>query len=533
MECDCVLKFLLKRKIIVGLFIIFIFGLGFYSMSNLDKELFPSVKFNQSLIMIETEEMPAEDVEQFVTIPVENILDSMEEVNNYEATSSTTNSLIIVELADDGDEVTKEIENEVNSLTNDVHGVNDVLVMQASTQGQYEIFMDISGDSMEEMSAYALDVVKPRLESLKEVNEVLVSGIEEKEIIITLKPKILAEYDLAQEDIVHVMEQMNTDTSIGSLVEEQGEPAIRWNTAFHNIKDIKEIPIETNEGMKKITDVASVEEKVSEQSNFAWKNGDPDFLLLQIGRANGFTQIDMAEAIRSEVKEINKEFDNGITVNEIAAQADYVSNAIDGVMSNILIGGIIAVIVLLLFLRNFRATFIIGLSIPASILLTIITMTLLDYSFNLLSLIGLGLGIGMLVDAAIVVLESIFKKKELGYANKRAVIDGTKEVIGAVIASMLTTIVVFIPFVLLDEEIGKIVIILTVVISVTLISSVLVAFTLIPVLAENFLKVKKRKRGKLQLIERYGSIVSWITAKKRHRFGVLALFFVIFVCSFF
>jgi len=533
MECDSVLKFLLKRKIIVGLFIIFIFGLGFYSMSNLDKELFPSVKFNQSLIMIETEEMPAEDVEQFITIPVENILDNTEGVKNYEATSSSTNSLLIVELeGDDSDEVTKEIENEVNSLTNDVHGVNDVLVMQASTQGQYEMFMDISGDNMEEMSAYALDVVKPRLESLKEVNEVLVSGIEEKEIIITLKPKILAEYDLAQEDIVHVMEQMNTDTSIGSLVEEQGEPAIRWNTAFHNIKDIKEIPIETNEGMKKITDVASVEEKVSEQSNFAWKNGDPDFLLLQIGRANGFTQIDMAEAIRSEVKEINKEFDNGITVNEIAAQADYVSNAIDGVMSNILIGGIIAVIVLLLFLRNFRATFIIGLSIPASVLLTILTMTLLDYSFNLLSLIGLGLGIGMMVDASIVVLESIFKKKEQGLSNLNAVIEGTKEVVGAVISSMLTTIVVFIPVVLMDDEIGKMMIVLTVVVAVTLISSVIIAFTLIPVLSENFLKVKKAKKRKLNLIGKYGSVIEWLTKKKRRRIGVLSLFIVVFFSSF-
>src|SRR5690625_1663697 len=194
--------------------------------------------------------------------------------------------------------------------------------------------------------------------------------------------------------------------------------------------------------MNKLSDVASVEEKVSEQTNFAWKNGNPDFLLLQIGRSNGFTQIDMANAIRSEVANIKQDIDNGIKMSEIAAQADYVSNAIDGVTSNILIGGIIAIIVLLLFLRNVRATLIIGLSIPASVLLTILTMTFLDYSFNLLSLVGLGLGIGMMVDASFVVLESIFKKKEQGFSNMDAVISGTKEVAGAVISSMLTTIVV-------------------------------------------------------------------------------------------
>src|SRR5699024_9784313 len=204
----------------------------------------------------------------------------------------------------------------------------------------------------------------------------------------------------------------------------------------------------------------------------------------------------------------------------------------DGVTSNILIGGIIAVMVLLLFLRNVRATVIIGLSIPASVLLTILTMTLLDYSFNLLSLVGLGLGIGMMVDASIVVLESIFKKKEQSYSNLDAVILGTKEVIGAVISSMLTTIVVFVPIVLMDDEIGKMMIVLTVVVAVTLISSVLIAFTFIPVLSENFLKVKKAKTSKLNLIGKYGSMMEWLTRKKRRRIGVLILSVLMFFSSF-
>src|SRR5699024_10814286 len=240
----------------------------------------------------------------------------------------------------------------------------------------------------------------------------------------------------------------------------------------------------------------------------------------------------MSDAIRAEVESIKKEHDNGINMNEIAAQADYVSNAIDGVTSNILIGWIITVIVLLLFLRNVRATMIIGLSIPASVLLTILTMTLLGYSFNLLSLVGLGLGIGMMVDASIVVLESIFNKKEQSYSNLDAVVSGTKEVFGAVISSVLTTIVVFVPIVLMDDEIGKLMIVLTVVVAVTLISSVLIVCTLIPVLSENFLKVKKSKTSKLNLIGKYGNIVEWLTRKKRRRIGVLTLSILMFFSSF-
>lgn len=325
---------------------------------------------------------------------------------------------------------------------------------------------------------------------------------------------------------------MNMNDSLGNLNEEKGDPAIRWNTAFHDIKDIKDLPIQTTQGMKKLANFATVKEEVSEQTNFAWKNGNPDFLLLQIGRSNGYTQIDMAEAIRAEVENIKKENDNGIQVSEIAAQADYVSNAIDGVTSNILIGGIIAIIVLLLFLRNIRATLIIGLSIPASVLLTTLTMTLLDYSFNLLSLIGLGLGIGMMVDASIVVLESIFDKKEQGYSNVEAVITGTKEVAGAVVSSMLTTIVVFVPVVLMDDEVGKMMIVLTAVVAITLISSVIIAFTLIPVLSENFLKVKPAKKSRLDLIGKYGSIIDWLTKKKLRRIGILSLFIIMFFSSF-
>lgn len=528
-----VLRLLLKRKIIVGLFISFIFGLGFYGVNNLDKELFPSVTFNQALIVIETEEMPAEDVEQFVTIPIEHVLESMKGVDSYESTTSTNDTFFIVELDNDtSNEVSKDIENEINGLTNELYGVKNVTVMQASTQGQYEFFMDISGGTLKEMSDFALDVVKPRLEALKEVNEVAISGLEEKEIAITLKPKQLETYEITQEDIISTIELTNTNTSIGSFENEKGDPNLRWNTTLSNINDIKAIPIQTNKGMKKLSDFATVKEEISDLTHIAWKNGDSEFLLLQIGRSTGFTQIDMAEAVRSEVEKIEQEHDSDLQIEEIAAQADYVSNAIDGVMSNILIGGIIAVIVLLLFLRSFRATFIIGLSIPASVLLAVITMTFLDYSFNLLSLIGLGLGIGMLVDASIVVLESIFKKKEEGYSNVEAVISGTKEVAGAVISSMLTTIVVFVPIVLLDDEIGKMMIVLTVVIAVTLISSVIVAFTLIPVLSENFLKARPKKVGKLNLVGKYGRIIEWLTKKKRRRLSVLTLFILLFFSSF-
>ncbi|MEW9502481.1 efflux RND transporter permease subunit, partial [Jeotgalibacillus marinus] len=215
------------------------------------------------------------------------------------------------------------------------------------------------------------------------------------------------------------------------------------------------------------------------------------------------------------------------------APADYIEEAINGVTDNIITGAVVALVILLLFLRNIRATIIIALSIPTSVLLTFTSMWLLDYSFNMLSLIALGLGIGMMVDSSIVILESIYRKKEEGLANAEAVLEGTREVATAVFASMLTTIMVFLPVGLMGGEIGQFMITLSVVIAATLISSVIIAFTLIPTLSENFLRLKKNKahRKENPMIKRYGKTVSWMAKKKRNRASMIGLFFVILVGS--
>lgn len=527
------LKFLLKRKIIVGLFIVFIFAAGFYSINKLNKELFPAVDFSQAMILVETEEMPAEDVEELVTKPIERQLDSLEGIKSYESTASMTSSTFFIDIdEEDADDISQNIENEVNQLESDLYGVKELMVMQATTNAPYEMFLDISGADAEELDRIASDIVEPRLEDLNEVRDVEVTGLDEYEIQVLPKEKKLDEHGLTNADITNAVQDANQSVTLGTL-EDEDDTALRWNTTFQDVQDIKDMPLATDTGDINLSDVATVEEIKSKQTAAAWKNGETNFILLQVGRVEDVSQIDMAHAVRDEIKNIKADIDTPAEIHEIAAQSDYVEEAIDGVTSNIIIGGIIAVIVLLLFLRNFRATIIIGLSIPASILLTILTMTVLDYSFNLLSLIGLGLGIGMIVDAAIVVLESIFQKKEQGFNNWDSVLQGTREVTGAVISSALTTIVVFIPVVLMDEEVGKMVIVLTVVVAVTLISSVIVAFTLIPVLSENFLKVAKKKKPRFHLIDKYGAILEWITQKKRRRYGIIVAFLVIFISSFF
>ncbi|WP_349409381.1 efflux RND transporter permease subunit [Pseudalkalibacillus sp. SCS-8] len=531
------LQLFLKRKIIVGLLFVFVLITGTFATMKLDKELMPPVDFDGAFIDIKAGEMNAAEVERLVTNPVEQKLAGIEGVENVN--SQTNIGRVSMDLSFEsgrGDEVYREVESAVKGMQPELTGVEDIFTYKMSTNQPFEFYMDLSNGSMEEMTAFAEDVLKPRLEALPEVREVDFMGLEKNEVVVELNRDKLLEYQLNPSQIIGLIQNENAESSLGTLSGEENEPTLRWDTTLTNVEELKDLRIATSNGVETLDTFADISLQPAENNSSVWKDGSKDFLFIQIGRVSDATQIEMAEAVRAEVEEIRKDnLIKGFELNEVVAQADYVEDAISGVSDNILIGAVVALAILLIFLRNLRATIIIGLSIPTSVLLTFLSMWLLDYSFNMLSLIALGLGIGMMVDSSIVILESIYRKKEQGLENVKAVLEGTREVATAVFASMLTTIVVFLPVGLMGGEVGKFMIILSVVIAVTLISSVLIAFTLIPTLSENFLRLKKSKVGKKEsgLVRGYGKTVSWMGRKKRNRFAMLGLFFVVLVGSMF
>ena len=528
------LNFIVKRKILVGLITVLVLMVGSYSLLKLDKELMPSVEFDGAYVDVSAGEMSAIEVERTITNPLEQRIQSIEGVEDINSTTSVGRSSMQITIETGrGDEVAKEIESVVQATTSEISGIDEVLTDQIGTTQSYEFYMDVSNGDMKEMTAFAEDILEPRLEELPEVRDVSLVGIQEYEMVIEFDRDKITEKALDVSQVSSVIQQVNTEATLGELSEEQGTPSLRWNTKLGSVVDVENIEIPTPTGFINLEEVADISLQPVDSSSFVWKNGTKDFIFVQIGRVADVTQIEMAEAIRSEINNIRDEglVDN-FELNEMVAQADYVKESIDGVTSNIIIGGIIAIVILLLFLRNIRSTIIIGLSIPTSILLTFLTMWVLDYSFNMLTLIGLGLGIGMMVDSSIVILESIYRKKEQGIQPFEAVVEGTKEVASAVIASMLTTIVVFLPIGLMGGEIGQFMILLSVVVAITLISSVIVSFTLIPTLSERFLKHNKKQVQKEgRFLKRYSNLVSWVVKKKRNSIAIIVLFFIMFAGS--
>ncbi|WP_044747127.1 efflux RND transporter permease subunit [Bacillus alveayuensis] len=531
------LKFIVKRKILVSLVTVLVLMVGSYSIIKLDKELLPSIEFDGAFVEVYAGEMPAIEVERNITTPLEKkilAIDGVEEVHTK--TNIGRSSFQISFERGRGDELVKEVESVVHSSTGEISEVKDVYVGQYGTDQKYEFFMDVSGGDMKEMTHFAKNVLEPRLEDLDEVSDVSLVGIQENEISIQFNREEIMKKGLNITEVIGVIQQANSESTLGELSGEKDSPTLRWKTKLENVKDVENIQIPTPEGFIDLKEIADVSVEQVENSSYVWKNGTTDFVFVQVGRVSDVTQIEMAKAVREELQKIRDEnLVKGFELHEMVAQADYVQDSIDSVTNNIMIGAAIAIAILILFLRNFRATFIIGLAIPTSILLTFAMMWVLDYSFNLLTLIGLGLGIGMMVDSAIVILESIYRKKEEGLTKFDAVIEGSKEVATAVIASMLTTIVVFLPIGLIGGEMGRFMIILSSVVAITLISSVLISFTLIPSLSENFLKLRKlKKERKNGLIMRgYTGFVSKVVNRKRNSIAVVATFFIMFAASLF
>lgn len=528
-------KFIVQKKILIGLLTVLVAIIGGYSVLKLDKELLPSIGMDGAYVEINAGEMAAIEVERTITNPLEQ---KLEAIDGIEKTQSTTNigrsSVQITFERGRGKELYKEVESIANSLKTEVPGITDISSGQYGTNQNYEFFMDVSGGSMKEMSSFSKDVLEPRLEALPEVRDVSLSGMLEYEVTIEFDREKMTKNALNIQQVVEAIQQANNEATLGELSGDKDSPSLRWNAKLTSLEDVKNISLPSSTGFIKLKEVANVSLQPLESSSFVWKNGTKDFIFVQIGRVSDVTQIEMAEAVRAEIKRIQDDhLVKGFELNEIVAQADYVQESLDGVTDNILIGGIIAIAVLLIFLRNLRATFIIGLSIPTSVLLTFAAMWIFGYSFNILTLIGLGLGIGMMVDSSIVILESIYRKKEQGLTSFEAVLAGTKEVAAAVIASMLTTVVVFLPIGLIGGEMGQFMIMLSAVVAITLISSVIVAFTLIPSLSEKLLTLRSSKKTLKEgpFMRGYSRIVTWTIEKKRRSFAVMILFFIMFAGS--
>ena len=344
-----------------------------------------------------------------------------------------------------------------------------------------------------EFGDFVSDVIKERIERVPGVGRVNVYGSSEREIHVVIDPQSLARYRLTVSRLLEALRNANISLGAGDIDEGKRRYVVRTEGELNDLDTIRQVLLRghgdsANGGRVTVGDIADVRFGYKEPSATIRLMGRPA-LAFNATRQTGANVIETMDGIRAAVDELNLASvpAAGLSLKQVYDETVYINSAIALVQQNIWVGGALAALILLLFLRSFRATVVISLAIPVSVIGAFVAMAALGRSINVISLAGLAFAVGMVVDAAIVVLENIYRHKEAGYANAKAAYLGAQQVWGAVLVSALTTIMVFIPILVMQQEAGQLFRDIAVAISVSVMLSLLVSITVIPALSKRML----------------------------------------------
>jgi HAE1 family hydrophobic/amphiphilic exporter-1 len=346
------------------------------------------------------------------------------------------------------------------------------------------------------LKKFAEDVIEARFERVKGVSDSQVIGGEEEEMQVLVDTQKLAARGLTIVDVRDALKAQNMDISGGDFWQGKRRWVIRTLGQFRNPKDVAGTIITHVDGAPVyVKDVAEVKFGHKKAEGLVRRFGT-QMLSVNAIRETGANVLDVMEGLRQATQELNDGVlkQKGLKLTQVYDETEYIYSAVGLVQDNIIVGGLLTFLVLLLFLRSFRSSLIIGLAIPTSIIGTFLMLYLLGRSLNVISLAGLAFAVGMLVDNAVVVLENIYRHYQMGKHPFAAAVHGAKEVIGAVIASTLTTLAVFIPVIFVQQEAGQLFRDIALAISFGIGLSLIVSFTLVPVAAARLLATQEHHK---------------------------------------
>lgn len=532
-----------RRPITVYMFVSVIVLLGGIAFTRLPVDLMPDVENPTLTVRTDYPGVAPEEVENLVTRPIESALSSAPGVYRINSTSAEGQSSVRVSF--DWNVDLDEAANEVRTRIDRVRGTLPEEV-ESPTIFKFDIsqfpilFLAVSGDrDPREMRTFIEHDIQPRLERVPGVAAVDIRGGLRREIHVTLSTEKLHSLNLSVNQIVGILQRENQNRPVGPVDEGKYEVLLRAQGEFDNVEQIRNVVVASRGGIPVyMRDVAEVSDSYEEVRQIVRVDDNPG-VRLAIRKQSGSNTVEVADRVQAEVERIQKTFP-GISIWPIIDQSRFIRQSIDNVQDSAIQGGILAVLVLLLFLRNVRSTLIVAVSIPITVIGTFLLMHANGFTLNTMSFGALALGVGMIVDNAIVIIENIFRHRESGLEHKEAAIAGTSEVSSAIIASTLTSVAVFVPLVFLAGMTGIMFMQLAFVVGFSQIFSLLVGLTLVPVLCSKYLRVKPpdEKRhpwmnqivsvsGKMldRLDQRYQTAIHWsLSHRKTVVAGALALF---------
>jgi HAE1 family hydrophobic/amphiphilic exporter-1 len=498
------------------IFIIFalLIGLGLFALTNMPIDLVPEINPPYLVVMTTYPGAGPEEVERSVTRTLEAALSSASSLSELSSTSSKGSSMVMLEfiygtdLADASNSVRDALEMVRNYMPS---GADTPMIFKLDPSMMPIMGLQITGNrSPEELRQIAEDTIVPRIEQTPGVATASVSGGREKIIRVEVTQNRLEAYGLTVTQIQSMLAGNNAQIAAGSITEGGTNYILTTMGEYSSLDQIRDTVIAYKGGgmaggqaeMPRavyLRDIADVFEGYRDQESVVLVNGQPS-VMLQVQKQSGKNSVQTARELRTRLERIAREVPQDIKITENFNTTDQIEDSLREVTNSAVSGALLAIIVLFIFLRSIKPTLIIGVSIPVSIIITIMLMYFFGLTLNLMTMAGLVLGVGMLVDNSIVILENIYHYREKGAKLQPAAILGTMEMGVAIIASTLTTICVFAPLVMFQsmlEMAGELFAGLAFTVVISLSISLLVALFLVPVLSSHYFPLVTRKQKAL------------------------------------
>ncbi|WP_410620391.1 efflux RND transporter permease subunit [Amycolatopsis sp. cmx-8-4] len=540
----------LRNRSLIGLLALVIVGFGAFALPQIKQQLFPSLQFPQAQIVTAYAGASPDAVDKQVTEPLEGGLQGLKGLKELDSTSSDGVSRVVAqfEFGTDVDAAVSQIQQAVNQVRTRLPQNSEPAVSAGSTDDLPVVLVaaGTAGDP-QQLAPALTDQVAPELRKIDGVRTVTVTGVQQPRLTITLDYAKLAAAGVDPTSIATALQTAGAAVPAGTLTEGGKTLSVQVGGAQTTVDTIRNLYLTPSaaagasragapaRGPVKLGDVADVQTGFAPPTSITRTNGKPS-LGLSITMVDNGNAVAISDAVRDKLPDLAKK--TGSEMSVVFDQGTPVKDAISGLTTEGLLGLAFAVIVILLFLLSVRSTLVTAVSIPLSVVVALLALWTGDLSLNLLTLGALTIAIGRVVDDSIVVLENIKRHLAYGEEKQRAVLDGVREVAGAVTSSTLTTVAVFLPIAFVGGFVGELFSPFAITVTVALLASLLVSLTVVPVLAYWFLKqpevpadaieaerareaaVEKERRGLLQ--RAYLPVIRFAT-KRRLTVVLLAL----------
>ncbi len=476
-----------KKPVAVTMAVLIFVVIGLYSLTMLPIEMTPKMELSMAIVATQYPNVGSEEVENMVTKPIESAVSSISGVDTISSQSSEGSSMIMIEFSagTDMDKAISDIESNINIIENYLpEDASDPMVLKLNTDMMAAAQFSISyeGYDLVQTKQFVDDTLESKLKSVNGVASVSVTGAQNRQIDVFVDPTKLFGYNASINDVANAIMAQNQNLPAGTTDAMGKDLSARVLGKFKSVEEIKSVPLMTSTGQViALRDVAEVKDTYSDVSTLARLNGEKA-ISITVSKESDANTVDVVNDIEKLLDDISKE-NPKFTYNMTMEQGSMIEDSVSSVAQNAITGAFLAIIVLLLFLGSIRTSLVIGISMPVSVITTFIGMFFSGMTLNVVSLGGLALGVGMLVDNAVVVIENIFRKRKLGEDAVLAAVSGTGEVIGAVIASVLTTCIVYVPILFIDNMMAIMFKQLAFTIIFSQIASILITFLLIPMLS--------------------------------------------------